>query len=258
MSTSEKVQSYRIEGGDNLGAIAEHFGLAGPYALYFAPGNQMLREQYPDPTRIPVGVELHIPADDSEQRTGLLNHLRRMELAREEIGRIRAVQLAAFGKISLDGGAPRERIVALVACTIKQTLYGIQALKFSDSGMSCANHALATAGLTQRPVLTPAIALDALNQCHLASAGVYWLIDNQSAMAWCGVNAPAFWGRSVITAVASPDIDRLDVQLVVDGITCQYQLASDRVMQSVATVICELISEINRLDRKRESCPVSR
>ncbi len=255
MPTTETDTRYRIEADDSLGGIAERFGLAGPYALYFAPGNQPLREIHPDPTRIPPGIELHLPLDAEEQRAGLLAHLRRMEQTRDAVLRIRAGQLAAFREIGAGSGPPRERLTGLLAAIVERLLEGIRALKFADSGMSRANLALAFSALEQRPIVTPAIAIDALNQCHLATGGVYWLIENHAALAWCDPSSPAFWGRAAATAIASPDLDRLDVGLVCNGLSGPYQVASERVAQGIELVIRDLIGELNALDGSgRESC----
>ena len=237
--------SYCLGDTDSLGGIAERFGLAGPYALYFAPGNQGLRQRCPDPTRIPVGTVLHIPSDAEQQRAGLLAHLRHMEQVREQVTRTRDRLLARFEQLVGDSSPPRERIVRMLAALLEGVLQGISVLKFSDSGMSAANHALASASLVQRPVDTPAIAIDTLSQCRLAAVGVFWVIDNPAAQAWCDAAAPTFWGKPAVSAVASSDIDRLDVGLILSCLTGQYQIASGSVARSVDMVIRDLVAELN-------------
>ena len=239
--------SYVVGDEDSLGGIAEQFGLAGPYALYFAPGNQALRQTCPDPTRIPVGTTLYIPLGAEQQRAGLLAHLRHMERVRDDFGRTRDQLLAHFDRLGGDPSSPRERIVKMLAALLESVLQGISVLKFADSGMSVANHALATASLVQRPVDTPSIAIDALSQCRLAAVGVFWVIDNPAAQAWCDAAAPTFWGKAAFSAVASADIDRLDVDLILGGLVAQYRMASGSVARSVDMVVRDLVAELNAL-----------
>ncbi len=252
MSNDVAEECYRVDAADSLGGIAEQFGLAGPYALYFAPGNLALRQTCPDPTRIPVGTVLHIPPDAEQQRAGLLAHLRHMERVRDDFCRTRDKLLARFEQLGGDPSSPRERIVEMLAALLESVLRGISVLKFADSGMSVANHALATASLAQRPVDTPSIAIDALSQCRLAAVGVFWVIDNPAAQAWCDAAAPTFWGKPAASAVASADIDRLDVDLILSGLTGQYRMASGSVARSVDTVIRDLVAELNALSASEQ------